>query len=226
MPQPSDYLQAWIKYTEGTDSIPWLKEHRDWVEENDHGCCDRPHTYMWYQLLKDLPKKATLCEIGVFKGQMVSLWALIAKQLDKKFDIYGVTPMSDHGDHYGSYAPIDYWEAIKTIHDRFEVSMPKIIRGVSTDEWTWNLLPPLDVLYIDGSHDEGVVRNDVEKFASRVKKGGLVIFDDASLNVDMEMNPQAGLWFKGLDDPSRVADGFAETHEEILTVGHNRVFRV
>ena len=74
----------WKSFTERTDGIDFLRAHRDWVEQNAWGFGDRAFHYMWYLLLKDdvlTRRSPSLLEIGVYKGQVISLWALIAQHL-------------------------------------------------------------------------------------------------------------------------------------------------
>ena len=44
---------VWTKFGRDTDSIRFLKAHRDWVEQNSWGFGDRAFHYMWYLLLRD-----------------------------------------------------------------------------------------------------------------------------------------------------------------------------
>jgi len=51
---------------------------------------------MWYLLLKDLKQtrqKAKLLEIGVYKGQVISLWSLIAKHLELTNEVVAISPL-------------------------------------------------------------------------------------------------------------------------------------
>lgn len=211
-------IANWDKYTEKTNSIPWLKQHRDWVEKNNHGFGDRPLHYMWYKILRKLGVGSTLLEIGVYKGQVISLWGLISRHLQKNFRVYGVTPLISTTDQYHQFEDLDYRQAISDIHDEFLLPQPTIIQGLSQD--VSNQAPAeLDLLFIDGGHDRGQVESDINLYVPKVKKGGIVVFDDASCNVQT-----ADHWYKGLQDVSDVVDDFALDHDEFLRVGHNRCF--
>ena len=79
-----------------TDDIDFLKAHRDWVEQNSWGFGDRAFHYMWYLLLKDdvlTRHSPSLLEIGVYKGQVISLWALIAQHVSRPVDITAISPL-------------------------------------------------------------------------------------------------------------------------------------
>lgn len=211
---------TWQEYGEKTDSISWLKAHRDWVEQHNYGFGDRPLHYMWYELCQILPDKAVLLEIGVFKGQVISLWALIGKKLKKDFKVWGLTKLDEKmSDKYHTHEIVTQKD-IDCICEVFGVKVNIINKDSRDPEATSP--ENLDLLYIDGGHDEETVRNDIDKFLPSVKKGGLVVFDDASCSL-----PDFGHWYKGLDDVSRVVDELAQKkdYEEILTVGHNRCFQ-
>jgi hypothetical protein len=85
----------WKSFTERTDGVEFLKTHRDWVEHNSWGYGARAFHYMWYLLLKDdvlIRHSPSLLEIGVYKGQVISLWALIAEQLGRPVEITAISP--------------------------------------------------------------------------------------------------------------------------------------
>lgn len=85
----------WKSFTERTDGVDFLKAHRDWVEQNSWGYGHRAFHYMWYLLLKDdvlARHSPSMLEIGVYKGQVISLWALIAQQLSSPVKITAISP--------------------------------------------------------------------------------------------------------------------------------------
>lgn len=220
------YLETWQEYTKKVNETPWLKAHRDWVEENKWGFGDRPLHWMWYELLQKLPDDALLVEIGVYKGQTLSLWRLISNKLKKNFSIWGISPMIATSDKYHQFEDIDYVWHINEIHATFELELPDLLEGYSTDMEIIEQVPGVDLLYIDGGHDLETVRQDVTNYVPKVKPGGFVVFDDASCNLDLPVKEGTDFWYKGLPDVSQVADEFAADHKEILTVGHNRVFTI
>jgi hypothetical protein len=86
----------WKDFTGHTDSVDFLKVHRDWVEQNSWGFEGRAFHYMWYLLLKDdvlTRHSPSLLEIGVYKGQVISLWALIAQHVSRPVEITGISPL-------------------------------------------------------------------------------------------------------------------------------------
>src|SRR6266702_2654355 len=86
-----------VEFTTRTDQIPFLKEHRDWVEKNQWGFGDRAFHYLWllvaHHLCSDAPgDPPAVLEIGVYKGQVLSLLALCAMQLRASLELYAISP--------------------------------------------------------------------------------------------------------------------------------------
>ena len=85
------------KFTTLTDTIDFLKEHKDFVEANDWGMGFRAFPYLWLLILADCNRRFgvfSAMEIGVFKGQTISLWGLIARQRGFEIDISAISPFS------------------------------------------------------------------------------------------------------------------------------------
>ena len=67
---------------------------------------------MWYELIKEYKPKNML-EIGVYRGQVISLWALIAKELNMRCEIHGISPFTSAGDEVSVYiSNINYYEDV------------------------------------------------------------------------------------------------------------------
>jgi hypothetical protein len=83
-------------FTELTNTIAFLGKHRDYIKKYRLGFGDRAFHYMWYLLLTHLTNKIRtphLLEIGVYKGQVISLWSLITKNLNAQSRITAITPL-------------------------------------------------------------------------------------------------------------------------------------
>src|SRR5215510_11645664 len=87
----------WEEFTHATNNIPYLRAHRDWVEEHEWGFGFPAFHYMWYLLLTQdvfMREAPALLEIGVYKGQVISLWALIAAKEQATPRIYAISPLT------------------------------------------------------------------------------------------------------------------------------------
>jgi hypothetical protein len=215
---------------------PYLKEHRDWVEQNEYGMNDRPHHAMWSAIVETMPNIFTALEVGVYRGQVVSLWGLIAKHLGKTPFIFGVSPFAGTNDTVNSYSKsLNYLDNVKTIFDRFQVPFDWFtpIKGMSQQqdviEEAENYAP-YDIIYIDGGHEYESVRQDIENYATMLDKGGILVMDDASCNLNMPPFSQDKGYnrcWAGVQTVSDAVRDFLEPRTDFVhrfAVGHNRVF--
>lgn len=80
-----------------------------------------------------------------------------------------------------------------------------------------------DMIYIDGSHEFEIVLKDYRLCLENLRKGGILVLDDASLNTDYK---PPSFSFAGHPGPSRVAREYADKEMEFLgAVGHNNVYK-
>jgi hypothetical protein len=208
-----------------------LRKHRDYIEANDYGFGDRPFHWMWNLICQDLPYNFKFLEIGVFKGQVISLISLLNQRFQKGGKIYGLTPFSAVGDA-SNYPDVDYKVHISNLYDTFNLRMSDVtfIQGLSTDHHSIEQaknLSPFDCIYIDGGHDYETVVNDILSYAPLVATGGLLVMDDSAnyLNIPDGL---IRLNWRGIIDVSNAVRDYLEgdpSFEHIFSCGHNRVWR-
>jgi FkbM family methyltransferase len=228
------------RFHQATESVRFLRQHRDLIEMRDFGFGERAFHAMWLELIRDRAaaspdRPLDLLEIGVFKGQVISLWALIGRLLRLPIAIDAMGPLSGEGptdpaaraEAYrcgeGNIVPPDDYPAL--IADLFarcalDLSAIRFLRGMSQQpEIIAAAKPAYDLIYIDGDHAEAAVRADLANFAQRLRPGGFLVLDDAALFLE------GGFW-KGFEGPSRAAEDVpALGFKNLLNVGHNRVFQ-
>ena len=236
-PELQAYVDAWrnedaynnhfhAEMTARTNETPYLKAHRDWIEGNQHGFGDRAFHYCWKMLVDAMPQEFSFLEIGVFKGQVLSLVGLVARECGKTANIYGATTLTNTEDMRCRYPQGDYEMWIYQIFDVFKVSMervhliegrsdaPKVIEEVRKREY--------DCAYIDGGHDLADVVSDIHNYAPQVKVGGFFVMDDSSIG---RLN--VGSAWPGLEDVAQAVKEHLDTDERfrfMLAVGHLNVF--
>lgn len=198
---------------------PDLKEHRDWVESKIWGFGERSFWFVWDLICRELPERAKMLEVGVFKGATLSVWKLL-----KPFaTVYGVTPLDSTGIGWEG----DYLQMIDEIHARFEQLKPIIIHGLSESKEaieTATATAPYGVVYIDGGHEKHHIDNDMKYYAPLVEQGGYLVIDDACCDMKMPWG-----YFQGIQP---VTDGVLEYMQEhgndwefITNVVHLRIFK-
>ena len=201
-----------------------LQQHRAYFKQESRGFGEDAFHAMWFTLLREYHPQECL-EIGVYRGQVISLWALIARLLGYSSNIHGISPFTPAGDQVSDYLKnIDYQGDTLEHHRHFGLPPPTLTMAFSTDidakeyiaSRKWNLI------YIDGNHDYEVALSDYEICKDSLAVGGLLVMDDSSLYTDYAP-PRFS--FAGHPGPSRVVQERAikELHF-IGGVGHNNVF--
>jgi hypothetical protein len=198
-----------------------LKIHRFYFEQDRRGFGDRAFHVMWFELVKYFTIKKHL-EIGVYRGQTLSLVAILQRSMGIKQNVTGITPLTKAGDSYASYIDIDYERDILKNFHNFALGKPELIKTYSTDGAAIQFMQThdWDSIYIDGSHDYDVVKRDWEVCSTAVREGGIIILDDAALHTKFTNG------FQGWPGPSRLAKEIEKDlgFRKILQVGHNIVF--
>ena len=202
-----------------------LREHRVYFENCRRGFGEKSFHVMWFLLFREFSPESFL-EIGVFRGQTLSLAALIARHFKLDCFIQGVSPFSTAGGSAYTYrGDVDYYDDTLKNFAHFSLPAPALLKAFSTDAAAGQLVASRawSCIYIDGNHDYAVARQDWDLCAGNVSPGGLIVLDDASLETDYRPPAFASAGFAG---PSRLATEISRPpFTEILRVGPNRVFQ-
>lgn len=232
--------EVWIRFANLTNAVPGLRIHRDYVEANEWGFGDRSFHMMWAILLDDI-RRGRKCiqalEIGVFKGQVLSLWHLIGRLLGVDVHSVGISPFRGSEAEKGSettldelrraqsyYEDSDYYQDVLQIFRDFALNTGHVslLPGLSQDDDVVRQISNrvFDIVYIDGDHRLASVRHDLKTFQRFVRLGGYLVVDDAALDLP------GSIFWKGL--PS-VTTALSELDWSVFqnkfNVGHNRVFQ-
>lgn len=226
---PDAHIDIWTSCLENVNGTPYLKEHRDFVEQGNYGYGERQFHAMWDALVDDMPSNFEFLEIGVFQGQVLSLVSLCAKERGKQAVCSGITPLDPTGDHSGTHPNVDYLARIGQIHSRFSLPPVRIWHGMSYDPRVQKLAKErsYDLMLVDGCHDYEVVVDDIQVYGPLVKPGGYLVLDDASndLQIPDYMIPKN---WKGVPAVTWAVNDVLMKDpkwQHVLAVGHNRVFR-
>lgn len=211
--------------TERVAGDPILSQHREWVKANQFGFGDDPFHAVWHELVRSMPNDFAFLEIGVFKGQTISLVALCAKVMGKNATVFGVTTLSNTEDVRCRYPAGDYAAWIKQIHDQFQVPQPELIVGKSNDPKVIQAVQvhDYDLIYIDAGHDYRDVVSDIQNYAGHVRPDGFLIMDDSSIN-----RLKVGSCWPGLEDVAKAVADHLDKDERfkfLFACGHLNVFQ-
>ncbi|MEO6994262.1 MAG: class I SAM-dependent methyltransferase, partial [Lacunisphaera sp.] len=234
--------------TEATWADPVLAAHRQHVEQGKLGFGDPAFHSMWASLLTAAairfgPVRAL--EIGIFKGQVISLWALLARHYGLKVEVSALGPLAgqprpttnlftkiryrfspryrEQIDNANFYAEEDYAAIVRAhfAHHGLDFDQVKLHRGFSTDPALLDQLASetFHIVYVDGDHRYEGALHDFKTFAAKIPIGGWLVADDAGGDL-----PGSAFW-KGHEAVTRAVQimptlGF----KNVLNVGHNRIF--
>ena len=221
--EPNKFYERCFRYFHS--SLPReLRQHRQYFSESVRGFGEDSFHVMWWLIFQEL-RPSSFLEIGVYRGQVISLISLLSKMSDHDCEVYGISPFSNVGDSVSSYSSnIDYYDDTLTNFRNFKLPMPHLVRSYSTDATARDLIESRawDCIYIDGNHEYETAKSDWEICSSNIRSDGFIVLDDAALTTAYTPPAFASAGHPG---PSRIA---AEINKsdflEILQVGHNRVF--
>lgn len=202
-----------------------LRIHRGYFMNEKRGFGEDAFHSMWYRLFQ-FHRPSNFLEIGVYRGQVLSLISLIAKLEGHPCQVTGVSPFCPAGDSVSEYLKdLDYEKDTRSNFSRFDLPEPELVKAYSTDPAAVKRMSSTrwDMIYIDGNHDYEIVLKDWEVCSENVAVGGLIILDDSGLTTSFQ--PPA-FSTAGHPGPSRLAREIDRSQfTELLQVGHNRVFQ-
>ena len=202
-----------------------LQEHRRYFSTGGRGFGEDAFHTMWFLLRREFDWESFL-EIGVFRGQTLSLCALLSRLNNQPCEAHGISPFSSVGDSVSRYQMrVDYQEDTLANFDHFGLPHPQLLQAYSTDAVALERIAsrPWSGIYIDGNHEYEAAKADWNACSAAVAKGGVIVLDDSALGTAYRPPPFA---FGGHPGPSRLAAEIDRTgFREILRVGHNRVFQ-
>ena len=222
---PTGYYLDCVRYFHGPDFPAELKKHRRYFLQDQRGFGEDAFHVMWWILFREIRPKSFL-EIGVYRGQTLSLAALLQRTLGIEGSVTGISPFSPAGDAVSTYREhLDYLQDTQLNFRAFGLPAPELLKAYSTDQIATDRIrqQSWEAVYIDGNHDYEVAKADWEVCAARTRTGGVVVLDDSALDTGYRAPAFATAGHPG---PSRVAgETDSRVFSEVLRVGHNRVFR-
>lgn len=141
--------------------------------------------YEMYELVRSLEPKV-MVEIGVFGGRSLVTQGLALKDLGHGH-IYGIDPWKkETALSEVDLAQAAWWQTIDfhKIHSAcidkiWELELDEYITVIrSASHHCHQIIPSIDIIYIDGSHTETSSCRDVTLYLPKVKQNGYIWFDD------------------------------------------------
>ena len=199
--------------------------HRRFFQTDKRGFGEDAFHVMWYLIFKKYRPK-TILEVGVYRGQTLSLFSLLSHKLNINSEIHGISPFTSSGDKVSKYLEgLNYYvDVLKNFND-FSLPTPNLHKGFSNEFIMKKVIDskPWDLIYIDGNHDYEIVKQDFTNCSLNLKSGGLIVLDDSALYTAYKPYSFSTAGHPG---PSKIAQEIdRKLFKEMLSVGHNRVFK-
>jgi predicted O-methyltransferase YrrM len=121
-----------------------------------------------YELAKECTGKGVIVEIGSWKGKSTICLGR-GSRAGRGVRIFAVDPHADyrHGEFRGNIERAGIADLVTPL------------KGLS-QEVAETFDQPIELLFVDGSHEEDLVREDFEKWVPKVVEGGVVAFHDTT----------------------------------------------
>lgn len=222
---PTGYYLDCVRFFHGPHFPEELKKHRRYFLQDQRGFGEDAFHVMWWMLFREIRPNRFL-EIGVYRGQTLSLAALLQRTLGIDGSVTGISPFSPAGDAVSTYREhLDYLQDTQLNFRTFGLPAPELVRAYSTDQIAANRIrqETWDVVYIDGNHDYKVARADWSACSASINRGGIIVLDDAALGTAYSPPRFATAGHPGPSQLATEIDGAG--FREILRIGHNRVFQ-
>lgn len=201
-----------------------IREHRRYFSQKKRGFGESAFHIMWDALCQ-VDRPTSFLEIGVYRGQVISLISLVAKSLSLDCFVCGVSPFTSAADSVSKYSSgVDYWQDTLENFKAFNLPSPFLIQGMSTEPGVVEEFSSRrwDLIYIDGNHDYEIAKGDFLNCSKILNPGGKIVLDDSALYTAYRPPLYATAGHPG---PSRLAMEIPSLgFQEVLRVGHNRVF--
>ena len=207
-----------------------LFNYRYFIKKNKFGYGEDEFMILWDLIVKSMPPTFSFCEIGVHKGQILTLIRLLADRYQKRVMRYGVSPMNGDKTTFKGDFNLD----VRVLHKNFRLETDYVIlQGYSTEEpiiKKASVHSPFDILYIDGSHRKEDVESDFINYLPMISDNGLLVVDDSNNNMPCTYGPPfgAGGRYWGNQDVSDVTDRFMQNNNNFVYLGsiiHNRIWK-
>jgi len=227
MNEGKSHEEIWLEFTDLFEKNDFFKHFRSHITQNYLGYGEDQFYVMWDKIVSSLGNDFSFLEIGVYKGQILCLVALLSLKYNKNSNIYGISPLYNLSDKTTRYDEADYKAEIVNLHKHFNLDFSiekQIIQGISTSDDVKNQIlkmPQFDVVYIDGGHEYDTVVSDINLAKTICKKNGYIVADDASFFKDFQ-------FFLGHPEVSLAVKNFLENdsdYTEEYCIGHLRIFR-
>jgi len=205
-----------------------LLAHREYVAKKLLGFGDYAFHGAWSLLIDAMPETFRFLEIGVYKGNIVSLVGMLAYARGKNAFVVGVSPFDGGADRYNGFENEDCSAAVDALEEWCQIPLARrarLIHGRSQDHdvrEACRASGPYDIVFLDGSDDSRRFASDLACYGQLVAEGGYLVTYRASAGLDLPPH----LWSGSADIARAIATVLDPDprFRHVAAFGHMRVW--
>lgn len=124
-------------------------------------------------LIRELPDRIVMAEIGCYAGESTEMF-LCSGKISM---LYAIDPWQPGYDDKDISSSTDF-DLVEALFDEKTKGKQNLTKLKMTMAEAFDLLPQLDVIYIDGNHLYDFALNDIELSLKKIKQGGIIAGHD------------------------------------------------
>jgi len=147
----------------------------------------------WWQhvpvahLLVDIIKPKIIVELGTHYGVSLFSFCEAAERFSQDTYIYAVDTWE--GDVQAGYYQSEVYEYVRAHADKYHRQRCALLRCIFDEAANYFEEETIDILHIDGLHTYDAVKNDFERWSTKVREKGSIVFHDCN-----ERKEGFGVW--------------------------------
>lgn len=159
--------------------------------QNINGFFNQSHQELFNIVLNKSPISGTWVEIGSFIGKSIAYIYCESLNQNKNYEFHTIDPFLSHPETSNFYQSFnmdgnnlynEFLKNIEPIKDKI-----KYYKSTSVEVSKKFNNESVDVIYIDGAHDYDSVKTDIDSWYPKMKKTGIMAFDDyLSLHIGLK----------------------------------------
>ena len=119
-------------------------------------------------LAREFPENTIMAEIGSYAGESIELFF----KFGKVKQIFAIDPWQG-GYNYATSPAVSDFVLVEDAFDE-KIKGKNVVKLKMTMKEAFDLLPELDVIYIDANHAYDYVLEDIKLSLQKIKKGGII----------------------------------------------------
>jgi len=132
-----------------------------------------------YRLAKNCQGKGVIVEIGSWKGKSTILLAK-GSEAGNKLKVYAIDPHTGSAEHREMYGEVWTFDEFKKNIETARVDHLIVPILKTSIEAAKDFRDPVELIFVDGSHEYDLVKLDFDLWFPKVIEGGVMVFHDTT----------------------------------------------